>query len=193
MLDGKRFGILGRMVLTGLWFWVVLVGCARRDPDPPGLDMLPGGVLEVFTLAQEERPAGMVLATDPEILERAGLSLNPGYTVRKREREAMAKVGGVVSWVGLYKREGEVRLVLNGIFFADETEAGVFRGVQESRDRPVAGFRRELDSGEWLVFAALDPELEYSGEEMEWIRAGLDRYASRLDMETLFDHLQGPP
>lgn len=192
---GSRFQSLLRMLvgvvlLPGL---AVLTGCGRPVGGEGAAlpEVLPRPLLTIFGFTEAELPPGLSAVEDGELLERAGMVENPGFLLGKNDRIAQARTGGIVSLLGLYGDGEGARVVLNAIFFADPADAEVFGEVQASRNRPVAGFRRAVASGVWMVFVALDPEVEVTETAREDLRASLQRYAARLALEPMFDQLQG--
>lgn len=181
------------MIVLALFFCIFGgAGCGRRPPDLD-LEVLPERVLLAFSLLEDERPEAYALIADPELLEQAGIPRNPSYTNRKSDREVMARVGGVASFLALYGPGDSALLVLNGIFFPDLEDAMTFAEVQKSRERPVAGFQRRMEQGAWMVFFALDPEASYAEGDMVALRSGLARYRQRLELEVVFDQLDRTP
>lgn len=146
-----------------------------------------------MSLRSRERPSGYALITDTNVLALAGLRQNPDYATRKGDREAVLRVGGAASFLALYGRDEVVRLIINGVYFKNADEAMKYAAVQETRDRRVQAFRRQLPGGLWLIFIARDPELAYDDDERQAIRKGLKRYQKRLDLDELFDQMNDLP
>ena len=183
--------------ITALLCACVLLSCmlfpAGCSGGGRGLDILPESVLRQLSLRSRERPKTYTLITDTNVIALAGLRQNPDYISRKGDREAVLRVGGAVSFLALYGREDAIRLMINGVYFRYADEAMKYVGVQETRERRVLAFRRDTDSGIWLIFLARDPELAYDEDELKAIRKGLKRYQKRLRLVELFDQLNDLP
>ena len=161
-------------------------GCSRQDRR---LNLLPHSTLEELSLKKRELPRGYAAITDSNLLAQAGLRTNPGYHMRRADRETMVRVGAAASFLALYGHEETVRLMVKGLFFQVDEDAVKYADVQETRQRQVAAYRRDTRDGIWLLFLACDPELTYDEAELAAIRKGLQRYQRRLSLEPLFDQL----
>ena len=161
-------------------------GCSRQDQR---LNLLPHSALDELSPKKRELPRAYVAITDSNLLAQAGIRTNPGYHMRRSDRETMARVGAAASFLGLYGRDESVRLMVKGLFFQIAEEAMKYADIQQTRQRQVAAYRRDTLDGIWLLFLACDPELTYDEAEMTAIRKGLQRYQRRLNLEPLFDQL----
>ena len=177
-------------------FWtlcglLLAAGCGREIPIT--LDPNPGHILEALALKPEEMPEGYAPVEDPDVLSLAGIEENPGYIRREADKVIYSKAGAESAWLALYGKKDEVRLMLMGVYFRDSAAAEEYVEVQESRSRPVSGYRLETDEGAWYMFFALSPELEFTESERERIRAACRAYADRLALAPLFDHMDRVP
>lgn len=180
------------LVLCGwMGLWVGLgTGCGKPEPPPAlQLEPQPAHILDVLALQPTEWPSGYTLIEDADLLALAGVRENPGYVRREADRMIYTKAGAEAAWLGLYGPGNEVHLLLMGLYFRDSAAAQVYLDAQQTRERPVAGYRLATEAGAWYLFFAMEPDLAFTEEEREEIRASCNRYAQRLEMERLFDHM----
>lgn len=186
----RRWVIGAAAVILTAAAWLILCRLTADARQARRLDVLPEAVLTELSLsARERRPMRWALVTDTELLRQAGLHDNPGFLLRRADREMQIRAGAAVALVALYGETDEARFALRGLFFRDADDAAKYAAVQAEQARRVAGFRRETPGGVWMVFLACDPKAKYAESEMDAIRRGMERYRRRLNAEPMFDHL----
>ncbi|MCC5842785.1 MAG: hypothetical protein JJU05_00900 [Verrucomicrobia bacterium] len=182
--------------LTGVGLFLLLLAgaglfrCAgMRGVDSAELNMLPERVLEVFTLRPDELPPEYALLTDQVVLKQIGLERNPAFVSRNADRKLQVQVNAFGGFVGLYGTADEVLLLMKGYFFPDVEAADTYLRIQEGQDRRINAYEVPTPGGGWYLFFALDPEREYSPEEITAIRRGLQRFKSRLNAVPHFSQI----
>ncbi|MEX2606335.1 MAG: hypothetical protein WD708_03235 [Kiritimatiellia bacterium] len=185
-----RFWLGLAVILLVLWISVDLV-FLKQDRDR--FEILPPSVPVELSPVQDELPQGYGLVQDEDLLKEMHLESNPGYLLLPAEQAALAEWGGLCSIAAIYSRNGEVRLMLNGVYFRNAEDCESFIQTEIKKKLQLAAFKKTLPSGVWLLFIASDVDQTYSEAERTQFRAMLDRYRRRLGMEALFDHLSQAP
>jgi hypothetical protein len=181
--SGRSLSRRALVVLTVGGLSALAFGTWTRFSAPQGdVNLLSEAVLEELVLRSDEIPAGYHLVADTNMMARLRMRANPDYVGAPSELESVARFGGQGSFVAIYGNDGEVRLLLNGIFFRAGGDCDRFIAFQRSKHRLVHGFRKDADDGFWLLLAARAPDLEYSAREARELGDGLARYASRLGL-----------
>lgn len=162
-------------------------GCGRNT----ACEVLPRGPLKELRLHGREIPAGYELLRNPAVLKSLQLSANPDYVQRPSDLELVASAGGLASFLAVYGRSNDVRLVINGVYFRDSGRLDAFVKMQQTKRRAMLAYRRATTDGFWLLLAARNPGGAYDADELALLRRSLQRYARRLGLETVFDTLEG--
>ncbi len=174
-----------------------LVGGNRDRPMTSGVAVvLPAAELQRLDLTADEIPPGYTQLRSPAALKRLGIKRNPDYTTKPGDMEAIARHGGVCSFISAFGTDESARIILNGVYFRDPKHFDSFVTFQKSQQRPVRAFGMTDAQGQWLLMAGIDPELPYAPDELAALDKGLARYQQRLALQPTFDQLtasQGVP
>lgn len=183
---GLTLAALAAAILAGR----SLVGRSRDRPVTYGLtDVLSEEELERLDLTVEEIPPGYARLSSPAALKRLGLSRNPDYTTKPGDMEAIARLGGICSFVSAFGSGDVARVILNGVYFRDQKYFDSFVKFQMSQPRLVRAFGLSDNQGQWLLMVGIDPRLLYARDEFSALTAGLSRYQQRLALPSVFDQL----
>lgn len=177
----------GRVLAAAVFLLMCQVSCRRAAE----CEVLPRRPLDVLQLKRSEHPREYRLLHDQGLLAELQMTRNPDYVRKPSDLELVARAGGLTSFLALYGPDSnDVRLVINGVYFRDAQRFDAFVAMQREKSRQVLAYRRPTVDGLWLLLAARNPEHVYDAEESARLRKGLQRYASRLNLETVFDELE---
>lgn len=162
---------------------------ACRTCEPASIEPLSADMAEFFNM-NTECPEGYVLLTDARIMQQMGLSANPDFIENPSELSAMARYGGSKPILAVYGAEGEVCLLVNGIFFPERD--GLTRFVESQAKKPnlrLAALEKPVADGTWLILCAVDPRRHYSAQEQAAICSSIKRHSEGIGARILYSSL----
>ncbi|MCB1069907.1 MAG: hypothetical protein H7A43_11400 [Verrucomicrobia bacterium] len=162
---------------------------ACRTCEPASIEPLAADMAEFFNM-NDECPDGYALLTDARIMQQMGLSSNPDFIENPSELSAMARYGGSKPILAVYGAEGEVCLLVNGIFFPERD--GLKRFMESQAKKPnlrLAALEKPVADGTWLILCAVDPRRHYSEQEQAAIRSSIKRHSEGIGARILYSSL----
>lgn len=160
---------------------------------PPAQEIQPRSVILHLSLSSEEVPSDYALIRDAAFLASMGMTENPDYIGNLSQLEAVAARGGLNSFLAVYGRLSEPRLMLNGVFFRKGKHFEQFVAFQQKKKRPVVMLRKAQPDGAWLFIVARDGAASYGEAEQGQIATVLARYQQRIGAERLSEAMWTNP